>query len=232
MTDYVFGYGSLLERASRTRTNPDAIGAWPARVTGYQRGWFHQFADHVGSTCTYLGAVAAKGKTINGAIYRVADFESTRQRETGYTATPLKAGEITMLDGGDPMETGGAARVYIFVSNEDSVSRTREPTPRFPMVQSYVDICINGCLELESLYRTAKGFTQEFICTTTGWNANWVNDRIYPRRPFIYAPNATAIDKALKEGDVLQYAQLHDLGQRDPLRRRRGTSSRRKGQAT
>ena len=39
MTSYVFGYGSLLERASRTRTNPDAVGAWPARVTGYQRGW-------------------------------------------------------------------------------------------------------------------------------------------------------------------------------------------------
>jgi hypothetical protein len=80
------------------------------------------------------------------------------------------------------------------------------------MVQSYVDICINGCLELESLYRGVKGsFTQEFIRTTTGWNANWVNDRIYPRRPFIYAPNASAIDKALKEGNVLQYVQLHDL---------------------
>jgi hypothetical protein len=70
---------------------------------------------------------------------------------------------------------------------------------------------MNGCLELESIYRTAKGFTQEFIRTTTGWNADWVNDRIYPRRPFIYVPNASTIDKALKEGNVLQYVQLHDL---------------------
>jgi hypothetical protein len=54
-------------------------------------------------------------------------------------------------------------------------------------------------------------FTQEFIRTTSGWNANWVNDRLYPRRPFIYAPNASAIDKGLKEGNVLQYVQLHDL---------------------
>ena len=29
MINYVFGYGSLLERASRTRTNPEAVGAWP-----------------------------------------------------------------------------------------------------------------------------------------------------------------------------------------------------------
>jgi cation transport regulator ChaC len=68
MTAYVFGYGSLLERASRTRTNPDAIGARPACVQGYQRGWFHQFADNVGSSCTYLGAVKAKGTTINGVV--------------------------------------------------------------------------------------------------------------------------------------------------------------------
>jgi len=102
--------------------------------------------------------------------------------------------------------------VYIFVSNPESISKTKEPTPKFPMVQSYVDICINGCLELEALYRGVKGeFTQEFIRTTSGWNANWVNDRIYPRRPFIYAPNASAIDNALKAGNVLHYVQLHDL---------------------
>lgn len=211
MTAYVFGYGSLLERASRTRTNPDAIGAWPARVTGYQRGWFHQFADYIGSSCTYLGAVEAGGKTINGVIYRVTDFEKTKERETGYTATPLEADKITMLDGGGPLEMGKDLKVYIFVSNQDSISNSRQPTPGFPMVQSYVDLCINGCLELESIYRTAKGFTQEFIRTTTGWNADWVNDRLYPRRPFIYVPNASAIDKALKEGNVLQYVQLHDL---------------------
>ena len=38
---YVFGYGSLIESESRTRTNPDAVAAWPARLAGYQRGWFH-----------------------------------------------------------------------------------------------------------------------------------------------------------------------------------------------
>lgn len=211
MTAYVFGYGSLLERASRTRTNPDALGAWPARVTGFQRGWFHQFADNIGSTCTYSGAIEAKGKTINGVIYRVSDFESTKARETGYTATPVKMEAITMLDGGGTLQLGKDENVYIFVSNKDSISKTKEPTPKFPIVQSYVDICINGCLELEALYRTAKGFTQEFISTTTGWNANWANDRIYPRRPFIYAPTASAIDKALNAGGVLKYVQLHDL---------------------
>jgi hypothetical protein len=212
MTNYVFGYGSLLERASRTRTNPEALGAWPARVTGYQRGWFHQFADNIGSTCTYLGAVKAADKTVNGVIYPVSDFEKTKQRETGYTAIQLNANEIEMLDGGGPWPAAGDMSGYIFVSNQDSISKTKEPTPGFPMVQSYVDICINGCLEIDALYRTVKGsFAREFVRTTTGWNANWVNDRIYPRRPFIYAPSASAIDKILQEGHVLQFVQLHDL---------------------
>jgi hypothetical protein len=206
---YVFGYGSLIERASRTRTNPDAVGAWPARVTGYQRGWFHQFADNVGSTCTYLGAIENAGATINGVVYKVDDFEKTEQRETGYTAARVD-GKITMLDGGGPLDP--AIKAYIFVSNPADISKTKEPTPDIPMVESYVDICINGCLEIEALYRSAAGFTQEFIKTSTGWNKYWVNDRLYPRRPFIYAPNASAIDKALQQGNVLKYVQLHDVG--------------------
>jgi hypothetical protein len=205
---YVFGYGSLLERASRTRTNPDAIGAWPARVTGYQRGWFHQFADNVGSTCTYLGAVKNAAATVNGVVYKVADFEKTKERETGYTATLTD--KVEMLDGAGPWDGG---EVWIFVSNEASISKTKEPTSAMPMVQSYVDICVNGCLEIEALYRKTQGFfVQEFIKTTTGWNKYWVNDRLYPRRPFIYVPNADKIDQALKDGNVLQYVQLHDIG--------------------
>lgn len=205
---YVFGYGSLIERESRTRTNPDAIGAWPARVVGYQRGWFHQFANNVGSTCTYLGAIEKPRVPVNGVIYAVDDFEKTKERETGYTAT-LVSGEIMMLDGGGPW-TGGD--VYIFLSNPGDISETKEPTRAIPMVQSYVDICVNGCLEIEALYRTATGFAQEFIETSTGWNEYWVNDRLYPRRPFIYRRNASAIDKALQKGGVLKYVQLHDLG--------------------
>ena len=208
---YVFGYGSLMERASRTRTNPDAVGAWPARVSGYQRGWFHQFTktENVGSSCTYLGAVKDAKTTINGVIYKVADIEKTKERETGYTADLVPADKIEMLDGGGPWN--GANEVYIFESNQADISKTKEPTADFPIVQSYVDICINGCLEIEALYRSAQNFTQQFIEKTTGWNKYWVNDRLYPRRPFIYVPNAEKIDKALQEGKVLQYVQLHDL---------------------
>lgn len=206
---YIFGYGSLIEKESRTRTNPEATDARPARVTGYLRGWFHQFANHVGSTCTFLGAIEEKSATINGVIYRVDDFEKTKEREIGYKAIPVAADKIEMLDEAGPLDH--RKNVYIFVSDPADISKTGAPISAVPMVQSYVDICINGCLEIEALYPSAHGFVQEFIRTTTGWNAYWVNDRIYPRRPFIYVPNASDIDRALQKGNVLNYVQLHDM---------------------
>jgi cation transport regulator ChaC len=203
----VFGYGSLIETASRTRTNPEAAAARPARVTGYQRGWFHQFAKHVGSTCTYLGAIEKTSETINGVIYRVNDFEKTNEREIGYTATPVAADKIEMLDRAGHWDP--STIVYIFVSDAAYISETGAPTPAVPMVQSYVDMCINGCLEIEALF---PGFVEEFIRTSFGWNAHWVNDRIYPRRPSFHVPNASKIDRALQDGKVLKYVQLHDMG--------------------
>jgi hypothetical protein len=209
---YIFGYGSLIERASRTRTNPDAVGAYPARVTGFERGWFHQFtkSENVGSSCTYLGAIQDAKSSVNGVIYYVSDFEKTKQREIGYTVTIVPQEKIEMLDGS--RSWNASDRVYIFLSNPADISKSKEPTRDFPVVQSYIDICINGCLEIEALYRSAGGFVEEFIKTTTGWNKYWVNDRVHPRRPFIYVPKAEAIDRALEKGGVLQYVAVRDLG--------------------
>jgi len=209
MAALVFGYGSLMETQSRERTNPDAGDVRPARVTGFQRGWFHQFSDYVGSSCTYLGASGSATATVNGVIYHVDDFQKTKERETGYTAVELSPKAIEMLDG----KAAPDQPVYLFVSNPTDISKTLAPTLAFPMVQSYVDICINGCLEIEAAYpNTAKNFAEEFIRTTIGWNAYWVNDRIYPRRPFIYRPNATTIDKVLNRHNLLQFVQLRDIG--------------------
>jgi cation transport regulator ChaC len=213
MADYVFGYGSLLERASRTSTNSDAVGAWPARVEGFERGWFHQFENFVGSTCTFLGAKKAPGETINGVIYAVEDLQKTKDREIGYTATLLDVNQITMLDGGGQWKSKEKSDVYIFLSNPPCI---KPPSAETPMVQSYVDICINGCLELEALYRTLneplvkESFTKEFIRTSREWSEFWVNDRIYPRRPGAYRPSAKDIDKALQAGGVLHYRQPPD----------------------
>ncbi len=196
--NFIFGYGSLIEDESRQRTTPSARDAWPARVTGIRRGWWARGAAS-GLTTTYLGAVADPVATCNGVIYRVsaAELAATDQRESaGYQRCLIESNKIEMLDDRTtPLE--GLVWAYINLIPPDKLDDNL-PTPQFPMVQSYVDICIHGCLEVEGKYRTATGFTQEFIATTDEWSRYWVNDRLYPRRPFIFQPAAGQIDVALQ----------------------------------
>src|SRR5262249_4048379 len=42
---YIFGYGSLIQLESRTRTVPQALAAWPVIVKGITRGWYYQADD-------------------------------------------------------------------------------------------------------------------------------------------------------------------------------------------
>jgi hypothetical protein len=79
---YIFGYGSLIERQSRIATWPSAEFASPVVVKGIARGWFDQ-TDVSSWSPTYLGAIADEGAECNGVIFRVtpAEFDSYIQRE-------------------------------------------------------------------------------------------------------------------------------------------------------
>jgi hypothetical protein len=58
---------------------------------------------------------------------------------------------------------------------------------------------LNGCLEIEATYPMAKEaeFAESFLKTSTDWSKYWVNDRIFPRRAYIYLPNASKIDELI-----------------------------------
>ncbi len=196
--NYIFGYGSLIEDESRMRTTPSARNAFPVKVKGVRRGWWARGAAS-GLTTTFLGALDDPAAECNGVIYPVTaqEIAATDQRENaGYKRCKIDPNEITMKDGRNT-PPDGEFWAYINLIPPDEVGDNL-PSPQFPMVQSYVDICINGCLEVEGKYPTAAGFTQDFIDLTDEWNRYWVNDRLYPRRPFIFQPSATNIDAALK----------------------------------
>jgi len=196
--NYIFGYGSLIEDESRTRTTPSAQDAWPVMVKGVQRGWWARGAPS-GMTTTFLGALDNPEKVCNGVIYKVSEeeLEATDRRESaGYRRCRIERSQIKMLDG-RPEPPEGIFWAYINNLDPGEVGANL-PSPEFPMVQSYVDICINGCLEVEAKFPQAAGFTEVFIETTEEWSSYWVNDRVYPRRPFIFRPTAGSIDRALK----------------------------------
>jgi hypothetical protein len=65
-------------------------------------------------------------------------------------------------------------------------------------VQFYVDIFMTGCLQLQDRVTDPDfDFVEQCIRTTDDWLEHWINDRIYPRRPFHYQPKAFEIDRYL-----------------------------------
>ena len=63
----------------------------------------------------------------------------------------------------------------------------------YPILQSYIDVCVNGAL----LY--GVNYAKEFLETTFLWNEFWLNDRELPRRPWVHQKNYKQIDELLKK---------------------------------
>lgn len=193
---YLFAYGSLIERASRMATVPSAELAYPAIVKGLRRGWWFQYNADLGPTLspTYLGAVADASATCNGVLFAVPPTEMERLiwREQGYVATRLDPDAVELLEGALDMRD---KVVWYYDSGEKHL-----PSKRHPIVQSYVDMCIGGCMEIESSGAPgAAGFARRFIETTEDWQTPWLNDRPLPWRPSVNQPRAWDIDALLHD---------------------------------
>jgi hypothetical protein len=191
---YIFGYGSLVQRQSRVETWSRAEFASPVIVHGVSRGWF----DQTGGTSwnpTYLGAQLSKDAVCNGVIFPVtsAEFAAYGEREVGYQLTKIDGSQVTMLDGS---QTVPEADIWFYGN-----TGKKFPSSEHPIVQSYVDVCLDGCLEIETTYPLARqaNFAEQFLRTTSNWQPPWINDRIYPWRPFVYVPRAAQIDALIRK---------------------------------
>ena len=191
---FIFGYGSLLESQARAMTLPSAMYVCPVNVVGIQRGWFGRL-DDVSLSPTYLAAVFDPQSNCNGVIFKVSQqqLEILDEYEAGYRRQRIDPQNLTPLDGSSSAPAGD---IWFY-----TISEKHFASPEFPIVQSYVDICLNGCLEIEATYPLAREaeFAETFLKTTTDWSRYWVNDRIYPRRAFAHLPNASKIDRLIQK---------------------------------
>lgn len=200
---FIIGYGSLMQEASRQRSMPAVKAAYPVEVSGYRRGWFAKGGAE-GLDTTYLGVVPATGGRLNAVIFQIdaGDVAAVDQREYFYCRLQVNAALFSVLK---PDATPAiAGQVWLYVNRPESIAVANRD---FPIVQSYVDIFVSGCLEQEERYGL-PGFAQACLASTTNWPTEWVNDRIYPRRPFIHQPRAMQIDKLLKAGLPAHFPQI------------------------
>ena len=185
---WVIGYGSLMQETSRKRTAPNAAFAVPVEVSGYRRGWFAA-GQMPGFNTVYLGVAPDAGARLNAVIVDVpaGEIPALDAREYLDCRVAVPAANTRILSGSAEAAVGQA---WIYVNKADSLSL---PSDQVPIVQSYVDEFLSGCLDLGDA-NALPDFARNCIALTTDWSPHWVNDRIFPRRPHVYQPNAKRID--------------------------------------
>jgi len=207
--EWIFGYGSLMSQSSRNSTYPD-IGIWrPVRVVGINRGWYAPGTVVTGwSTLigqeeqlapTYLGAYIDNVSLCNGVIFQVnatglAKFDNRELSGAGYNRATLPVSTITPVDNLGPINSNDIIYFYNVAQNLLGL-----PSETSPIVSSYVDLSLTATLLIDTLVygSGATNFTEDFVNTTQAWSGYWVNDRLLPRRPWVYQSNALTIDKIL-----------------------------------
>lgn len=197
---YIIAYGSLIESASKNATDRHSGENKPVWVEHYQRGWFSKGLSD-GFSTTYLGVIKSKHAHFNGTIFNLpaaSSFKHYDKREKYYCRVLVAPRDIHLLTG-KKLPQG---QFWIYELKPELLA---PPSARYPIVESYVDIFLAGCLEIEEKYHL-RNFAAACVNTTSDWSLHWVNDRIYPRRPSIYQPRAFTID-ALLQQQIPQFFQ-------------------------
>ncbi len=162
MNQYIFGYGSLMNSASRKLTGQTAE-AIPATAEGLRRYW-----GKVGDNNTLSPLVVSRGQgEVNGVILQVNDEELLEfdARENGYQRVKLDRTCITS-------QLSLSTKDTVWVYTKDY---SEPPCTLSPIMQTYVDTVLSGCLEV------SEDFAKQFIKQTIGWNFPIENDRLDPK---------------------------------------------------
>ena len=157
MPAYVFGYGSLVNRATH-----DYAEAHPARLPGWRRVWRHV----EGRTVAFLTAVPDPASEIDGLVAGVAKeaWAALDLREKNYLRETAVGVAHELGDGAD-------IRIY-----HAPPHLHRPHSAHHPILLSYLDAVIQGYLR-----EFGEAGARRFIETTDGWDAPVLNDRAAPR---------------------------------------------------
>ena len=212
---YIFGYGSLqnIHSVNNTLSHKASLSepTFIVRVKNLKRGWYLYMNSNntFSEPWTTLACYEQGGCTTNGVLIEITSecLIKLDERETGYIRKQIPIDNIECL-GGIGASTVRKNRffnlpanstVYYYSIDSDYIE---PPCDNAPILQSYIDVCLTGCLEIDHrLGNDNYEYSSEFLKTTYGWNnlAYWINDRIFPRRPFEHVPFARIIDTLLSQ---------------------------------
>ncbi len=159
---YIFGYGSLMNSSSRKLTGQTGK-AIPVIAHGLVRSW-----GKIDDSYTISPLVVNSGEgQVNGVLLEIDDSELPEfdRRESGYQRVSLPASQIETEH-----EFDVSRPIWVYITENH-----QHPCENSPIVQSYVDTVLCGCLEV------SESFAKHFIAHTLGWHHPMENDRHNPK---------------------------------------------------
>ena len=186
---------------------------------GYERRW--NFRSTTGFTAlgvsrvppltTATTAVTAPPRDMNGVLFQVPSsmMPGFDRREIGYDKVriPLDCLELcqdrlcatkSSTTAAFPTLTA-SDKIWIYVPH---TNQCREADENHPLLQSYVDTVLQGCLEWGG-----QPMAEDFVLSTGGWSPYFLNDTPSSRRPWLFRKDYDIMDAILrKHSHLTRYA--------------------------
>ena len=166
---------------------------------GYHRQW--NFRSTTGFTALGVSKSYREDEScdINGVLFRVPSDEMANfdRREQGYERVALPLDMIVFrpeqreFHSQTRFQLTKTDRIWIYVPLP---SHTMYADENHPLLQSYVDTVLRGCLEWGG-----EDFAEQFILSTGGWGQYFLNDTPSSRRPWLFRKEYNTIDALLKK---------------------------------
>lgn len=227
--NYLFGYGSIINDASRcstlcgiktdaatsTEVGSGGSGEWDKSIAVWLRGigtrsWCYR--SSTGFTALGLQLNNISTMPTFGVLFPVADADALAAfdvREKGYDRVelPLDAFTVDTSLGSTSAQQRGedfthqkstSVRIWTYIP---SAAYTHDPDEEHPILQSYIDVVIRGCLQWGG-----RKLADQFLNSTLGWNAYYLNDTLLSRRPWLHRQDYALIDDILQSaGSAIQF---------------------------
>ena len=168
---FIFGYGSLINSISRSVTGETGI-AVAVKISGFVRHWSRISTDFGMSSVVVL---PDENGACNGVLVEgdEAEFASFDLRERGYQRVQVDSTKLSFYQAGFAL-TNDTQESVVWLYQARKINN---PCEEFPVVFSYLDVILAGCLEY------SEQFCEDFVQLTQGWQHAMLNDRQVPRYP-------------------------------------------------
>jgi hypothetical protein len=203
LPQFIVGYGSLMEEQSKRKESTQVGENYPIYLSGFRRAWIEPGITHRGFGITFLGIRQDAKAKINAVYYKLNKPEAIYnydKRENIYCRLKVSPKQIKTLS---PKKLP-FGEYWIYLTKASQVHR---PSSQKPIFQSYVDLFLSGCFELEKKFHL-KNFAKSCVKTTGDWSVPWINDRSNPRTGFGNTQYSVKIDHLLATELPLYFKQI------------------------